>query len=159
MERPPDRRTTGAIAPMKCLRYCLGCGYNLAGLATPRCPECGRVFTQDDPATFAAARLSSGWGHVGAGLAALIMVVLGAAASIVEDYYLHDTSWLRCLFPLIPLGLALACAVAVFAGDALKATPRGSPSAQRLARARWLCVAAFMVYLMGDVVARALLSR
>ena len=25
---------------------CLGCGYNLCGLTQPRCPECGRAFTQ-----------------------------------------------------------------------------------------------------------------
>lgn len=30
---------------------CLSCGYALRGLATPRCPECGRAFDWDDPWT------------------------------------------------------------------------------------------------------------
>ncbi len=27
---------------------CVGCGYHLIGLAEPRCPECGRVYTLDE---------------------------------------------------------------------------------------------------------------
>lgn len=32
-------------------RICLGCKYDLRGLDTPRCPECGRPFDPDDPTT------------------------------------------------------------------------------------------------------------
>jgi len=32
-------------------RYCLDCGYNLGGLSTHRCPECGRAFDPHDTAT------------------------------------------------------------------------------------------------------------
>jgi hypothetical protein len=32
-------------------RYCLGCGYELAGLALNACPECGRDFDPADPKT------------------------------------------------------------------------------------------------------------
>ena len=31
--------------PMPEGALCLDCGYRLRGLAEPRCPECGRVFT------------------------------------------------------------------------------------------------------------------
>ena len=34
-------------------RHCLTCGYNLAGLASLRCPECGRTFDPHDAKTFA----------------------------------------------------------------------------------------------------------
>lgn len=34
--------------------YCLGCGYSLAGLETPACPECGRSFNPADPKSFSA---------------------------------------------------------------------------------------------------------
>lgn len=34
-------------------RYCIGCGYSLAGLTEPRCPECGRGFDPSDPRTWA----------------------------------------------------------------------------------------------------------
>ena len=31
---------------------CLGCDYNLRGLPSGTCPECGRPFTWDDPTTY-----------------------------------------------------------------------------------------------------------
>src|ERR1051326_123797 len=33
--------------------FCLGCGYVLDNLPEPRCPECGRAFDPQSPATFA----------------------------------------------------------------------------------------------------------
>jgi hypothetical protein len=33
-------------------KRCLGCGYILDGLPEHRCPECGRPFDPDDPATY-----------------------------------------------------------------------------------------------------------
>lgn len=35
-------------------RYCVDCGYRLDYLTEPRCPECGRTFSPDDPSTFLA---------------------------------------------------------------------------------------------------------
>ena len=34
------------------IKRCLDCGYMLFGLPKNRCPECGRSFNPDDPATF-----------------------------------------------------------------------------------------------------------
>ena len=34
-------------------RYCLSCRHSLRGIHSERCPECGRPFDPDDPATFA----------------------------------------------------------------------------------------------------------
>lgn len=31
---------------------CRGCGYSLRGLPEPRCPECGKTFSPDDPETY-----------------------------------------------------------------------------------------------------------
>jgi hypothetical protein len=41
-----------AASPVK---YCLGCSYVIDLLPQNRCPECGRAFDPDDPATFAVA--------------------------------------------------------------------------------------------------------
>jgi hypothetical protein len=35
---------------------CISCGYALRGLDEPRCPECGRSFDRDNPATFNSGR-------------------------------------------------------------------------------------------------------
>jgi len=43
-------------------RYCRDCGYDLYGLEASHCPECGRGFDPDEPATFAASQLN----HIGA---------------------------------------------------------------------------------------------
>jgi hypothetical protein len=32
--------------------FCQGCGYNLFGLTSPQCPECGRPFDPNDASTF-----------------------------------------------------------------------------------------------------------
>jgi hypothetical protein len=40
---------------------CLQCGYLLRGLREPRCPECGRVFAPEDPATYATTPRRSRW--------------------------------------------------------------------------------------------------
>jgi hypothetical protein len=42
-------------------RFCLGCGYALRGLQSRRCPECGRAFNPDDPATMSIGRPLRGW--------------------------------------------------------------------------------------------------
>lgn len=39
LDRLPQSRKPGSIPP-----FCVGCGYNLAGSVSPRCPECGRTF-------------------------------------------------------------------------------------------------------------------
>jgi hypothetical protein len=44
--------TATAIEPTTADPYCLGCNYSLRGLASDRCPECGRAFDLDDYRTF-----------------------------------------------------------------------------------------------------------
>jgi phosphoribosylanthranilate isomerase len=49
----PDPLGLDASTPGRQLTArCLECGYQLAGLQSNRCPECGRTFDPDDPATF-----------------------------------------------------------------------------------------------------------
>src|SRR5687768_12954167 len=40
-----------STSPDHALGLCWECNYSLQGLATPRCPECGRPFDPADPAT------------------------------------------------------------------------------------------------------------
>jgi heme A synthase len=47
-----DQRLTTAPPTTEPTRSCRRCGYELRGLATPRCPECGIGFNPDDPGTF-----------------------------------------------------------------------------------------------------------
>lgn len=41
-------------------KYCLGCRYDLRGLESNRCPECGRVFDPADARTWAASKERKG---------------------------------------------------------------------------------------------------
>jgi hypothetical protein len=52
--RRADHSSSDRIARMSREQHkrCLGCGYILDGLPENRCPECGRRFHPDDPATF-----------------------------------------------------------------------------------------------------------
>ena len=70
-------------------RYCLGCNYGLKGLPENRCPECGREFDPENPATFShansmgdVARFFSkpiGWPT---NAAAIAILALGLVASL-----------------------------------------------------------------------------
>ncbi len=42
----------GTVMPHFAVIYCLSCEYPLLGLREPRCPECGRLFDPDNPATY-----------------------------------------------------------------------------------------------------------
>ncbi len=47
MIQQPEHPTSNEPA-----RYCCRCGYELRGLTSPRCPECGRAFDPANPKTF-----------------------------------------------------------------------------------------------------------
>lgn len=47
----PQRRPQPAV-PDDFRAFCLNCFYDLRGLPTGRCPECGRAFDPDDPRTY-----------------------------------------------------------------------------------------------------------
>ena len=56
---------------------CLGCRYNLKGLAEHRCPECGRAFDPSDRNTFETRKPMTKWeAVVFFGLLALAMIML-----------------------------------------------------------------------------------
>lgn len=86
--------------------HCLACGYNLKALSEPRCPECGRAFSYDDPKSFGSANTHkllrfarwSGWA------AALIAAGVGVASAIPMAMGEHDMIVFiaYCFFALLP---------------------------------------------------------
>jgi hypothetical protein len=54
--------------------YCRQCGYNLRGLERESCPECGRDFRRDDPATYAKKPPAPAWVHATALILILILI-------------------------------------------------------------------------------------
>lgn len=65
------------------LTYCRRCGYALAGLTEPRCPECGRAFDPNDPRTVA--RRPDQWHRSLRNRRAA--VVLGLLAAALVSFY------------------------------------------------------------------------
>ena len=61
-------------------RYCRRCGYNLAALPEPRCPECGRVFDPADSRTFQRHPLRRWLHHIRRAAAGLLILLLLLAA-------------------------------------------------------------------------------
>ncbi len=79
-------------------RYCLACGYNLGGLTTHRCPECGRTFNPHDAATYTRyARRPSGWPHflisIFAAATTLVTFILGHLLSNATSTLLQLLGW------------------------------------------------------------------
>src|SRR5690348_10536826 len=100
---------------------CLDCGYVLLGLPAGRCPECGRPFDPDNPATYSTKPLFVRWKFWLPGFAlaaiggAVLYVVLvmfagwGAAASIGAPFAIGVVVGYGCrtrLFVQILLALA-----------------------------------------------------
>ncbi len=65
-------------------KWCSECGYRLDWLPQPRCPECGRAFDPDDPATWAT-RPKSGW-----------LTVLGTAPIFLLSVVALVGLWKHC---------------------------------------------------------------
>jgi uncharacterized membrane protein YdjX (TVP38/TMEM64 family) len=107
--------------PAAAEKHCLGCGYNLDGVAD-RCPECGRAFNADDPSTY------------GPGKPRPILRQLGPAGVVAGWYFLLPLAGLAVLAwkikpvaallksagPMSVAGYSLA--FAVFSGLALLPT-------------------------------------
>ncbi len=74
-----------AQAPMP---YCRRCGYALAGLAEPRCPECGRAFDPDDPRTVA--RRADHWQRSRRNLRAGVLMALLAGTVLGFYAWLYE---------------------------------------------------------------------
>src|SRR5436309_4826849 len=79
IDQSPQREASQPIG------LCLGCGYALRGLPTPRCPECGREFDPMDPATM----------NMGRELSALAKWVLGPV-----HWPVNLMTWAAMLFAL-----------------------------------------------------------
>ena len=63
---------------IKAEMFCLQCGYNLRGLERPSCPECGRGYDAENPATYRRpVKVSNAVRNV-----ALILVIVAGALDI-----------------------------------------------------------------------------
>lgn len=80
--------TTAAIdpadqPPFQPLRYCLGCGYELTGLALNACPECGRDFDPDNAATTGATPIPLAVRRRFSRITTWLAIILTIAAGII----------------------------------------------------------------------------
>ncbi|MHC5002063.1 MAG: hypothetical protein ACYTJ0_02975 [Planctomycetota bacterium] len=93
--------------------YCRSCQYDLTGLDTGRCPECGRPFDPSDPTTFETRRRGL-QALLGIGLAAAIAVavILGFRAAFIPDY---GHSRHAAFLTVFGIGLVAGVATAILA--------------------------------------------
>lgn len=134
-------------------RCCLGCGYNLRGLETPRCPECGRAFDPADPLTYGPR------GRVTGGLAYL-MTAVGLVGATLLCWAILWFDWVRDVnIPLgfiglhwmawpITLCLAAVVPLAFLADHARRDATPGSIKRKRLAVAVLLCVCTGLIWVV-----------
>ena len=82
---------------------CLTCGYQLAGLAEPRCPECGRPFDPAKPTTFTALPPFLFWAYwlPGVGLATVaglaVLAVFTAYGALGWGFTIGGPAMVGCL--------------------------------------------------------------
>jgi hypothetical protein len=116
--------TRGDSTPHK---RCWGCGYILNGLPEPRCPECGRRFDPNNPATYIT-RMESGRRYLALALLGVAMMAIAMAlAWLVDREMLGAISdwWIVIASPLFVAGTSLEFYVLVGSIVALR-RPRGA---------------------------------
>jgi hypothetical protein len=135
---------TSAEAPIS-ERYCLACGYILAGSPSARCPECGRTFDPADPATFRATpptRAATWRRWLGRSLLVIALATLAYGALV--GWLWRD--WRR---------EQAAVAVLDRVGAQHRTSDAAAPWARRLLPARWQFlrnrVISFNMLSIGDV--------
>lgn len=112
MARRVDARArTMNVPPIEPTIFCRNCGYTLDGLASAACPECGRVFDPDDPATYRTAEFVRWyWAAVVCGVAPLVV-----GTSIFLLWLVFEWEWLMGAGMLtIVGGTALVLAGGIF---------------------------------------------
>ena len=84
--------------------YCKSCNYELSGLVEDRCPECSRVFSPEDPDSFAAASSAGMWIRMTAAAGAL---TVGLGLLIWLCFHLTSAIPLILVLPCGVLGMAM----------------------------------------------------
>ncbi|MFK7788080.1 MAG: hypothetical protein AB8C95_01135 [Phycisphaeraceae bacterium] len=96
--------------------HCLTCGYDLQRLENPRCPECGRAFSPEHPASYGQPNTHRllRWARYAGWTAAVIATGVGAASAIGISSGKHDMVLLifYWLFGAVPLTIALMAYIA-----------------------------------------------
>lgn len=139
--------------------HCLDCGYDLRGLETARCPECGRDFDPRNPTTFGtrADNVDHRYVRVAAALLATTLVatgVLGLAALLGQT----NATWTIWPMSISLLALVAAFVVAFLADWRSKSTPRRSPRRRQLNLAILFCVLAILVVIVAGLLLPPLTS-
>jgi len=94
-------------------KRCLGCGYILDGLPEPRCPECGRPFDPNEPATYIT-RTESGRRYLVLALLGVAMMAIALTLAWLGDREMFGAIsdwWTVIAWPLVLAGACLECYV------------------------------------------------
>ena len=137
-------------------RRCLGCGYILDGLTENRCPECGREFAPDDPATYAARQRSGRPYLVCSLIAAIAMGVLYADLALeIAGVIPRPVLPKAAMMPLVLLSGIGSLWILVLGFAALRA-PRSTIRYRRtLVAAVLIAIATFCAFLAAFMFARS----
>lgn len=79
------------------MRFCLKCDYNLAGVPEPRCPECGRPFDPDKPATFRRSPMGQGVLRALRRPPGMWMILICIAVMAVTMWAARVSGWIHVL--------------------------------------------------------------
>jgi hypothetical protein len=135
---------------------CPDCGYDLRGLPSGQCPECGRAFDPSDPASYLGRPLSGRTLLVEAVVAIVLLLgvlLLGWLADrglpVIESFY-----WFWVIagpFSLI-MSFVIACSVALSSVRALRGTPPWFVHRRSLIAALVLASLLLVVFLVAFLV-------
>jgi hypothetical protein len=136
---------------------CLDCGYDLHGLSENRCPECGRGFDPDDPATYARRVVSPDkcfqFSLLGTALTLLFIALVAAAAVVVSGHWTDTPVTL-----LLGIGAVLCHAKAItLSFQGIAAGGRHVREGVKFRIARFLSGALLAVTLIGMILLGVLL--
>ena len=129
-----SRMSETLISEMRCSQ----CGYDLRGLESRQCPECGEAFDLDDAVTFLTSPISgrSAFAKAVIGLALLVMPPLLAFAS--EHFNQRPPAIGICIGPVSMIAGFVLCSIATGSAWEVLRARHGWITHRRLAMVAWV---------------------